>query len=213
MPTATISTMPTEYYKALENYASLVERTNNQLGLGINLSSLAVAILSVLIAAIAIGVAYYLWKNSREQKELFANLLEATKKRLEEQWQVILEQKKSDFDKSIKDLEIIKETTAQDAKNAIQNKIDEIKKEKESLPVEPYLFSKSPYVSGASVLGSTSVMSAFDSILNSTQKMICTKCGKSFKYYDQRNSYLMSAAILSDKSVFCSHCGAKNAPQ
>lgn len=49
-----------EYKELIDNYYSILEKTNNQLGLGLSVSTLLVSILSIIIALLAIAVAFYI---------------------------------------------------------------------------------------------------------------------------------------------------------
>ncbi len=52
-----------QYQVMLNNYASIIEKTNQQLGLWFNPYGLMIGILAVLVAIIAIGVGIALWRN------------------------------------------------------------------------------------------------------------------------------------------------------
>ncbi len=68
IPVATIAASPTQYQAMLEQYSSIVEKTNNQLGLWINVGNWFTTGLGVLVAIIAIFVGYAIWKNSNDVK-------------------------------------------------------------------------------------------------------------------------------------------------
>src|SRR3989338_4010236 len=80
-----------EYQQMMNNYVSILEKTNQQLGMWSNPYGIAIAILSIFIAIIAICVGVALWRHSKEQKERFDKFLleyekviQAKNKRLEQ---------------------------------------------------------------------------------------------------------------------------------
>lgn len=78
-----------------DKYLQILEKTNQQLGLWSNPYGIAVGILTGLVALLAIFVAYALWRNSREQRELsrkfFKEQGELAKKFFDEQEKIIRE--------------------------------------------------------------------------------------------------------------------------
>lgn len=201
---AIITVAPNQYEAMLNNYASIVEKTNNQLGLWTNPATLSVAILSALISLIAIFVAIALWKNSKEQKERINKFFSEQEKIIREKNKKI-EAIESKFDKLINEYE--KKLKAVDradkeSRKQIQETIDELKREKVS--VGAYLEP----ASGLQCLSAFNIDSSPISLFNLPKSMICSKCGKSFKYYnDSSNADLL---IIGEKTVHCTHCGAPN---
>lgn len=57
--------------KTNANYVDILEKTNQQLSLWTNLSSIAVGILSVIIGLLALAVAYHIFMVQRDNKKLF----------------------------------------------------------------------------------------------------------------------------------------------
>lgn len=205
MDTSTvISAMPNQYETMLANYASIVEKTNNQLGLGINLATLAVAILSVLVALTAIFVAIALWKNSKEQKDMMNQFFSEQGK--------IIKEKNGNIDKIEKKFDnLIGEyenklvdvgTANQESKKQIQEAINELKKEKAS--ASAYL------VQPSSLQYPMPFATDHPTLLCSQKSMNCFKCGKLFKY---RNEYSGLALLSGGKTVHCPYCGASNIEQ
>lgn len=203
-----IESAPNQHQTMLDNYASIVEKTNNQLGLGVNLLSLAVTILSIIIAVIAIFVAWAIWKNSKEQKEL-------TKQFFSEQEKMIKEKKKnyekleSKFENLISEYENKLKVADGENKKQLQRSIDELKKEK---------VSAGAYIG----LDSAGMFSAVRTdnlapltIAGYEKTMICSKCSRMFKFSDNDNgvfSVVFNPSASGKKTVYCSYCGAANTP-
>lgn len=200
---------PDQYQIMLDNYASIVEKTNQQLGLWSNPYGIMIGILGVTITIIGIVTAYYLWKNSKEQKDLFANVILSQKKYLEEQYNILTEQKKNEIDKVIKDFENIKNSISEDKKAEFDRIIDEYRVEKEKIkPVSGFM----DYSNNLNMFShcSTSVLSSDIYPWQSSRSMKCTNCGKSFNYIAENS---ITAVSLIPKRVYCSHCGALNIAQ
>ncbi|MFA6077099.1 MAG: hypothetical protein WC735_03430 [Candidatus Paceibacterota bacterium] len=139
-PITTVSVVPEQYKVVLDNYASILEKTNNQLGLWLSLSNLAVGILSVIIAIVAILVGYALWKNSDEQKKKFREFLESQEKISKESITRFEELSKKGRDEAKKKLQILiieQEKALSSAtaanKKEIQKAIDSLKKDEATI--------------------------------------------------------------------------------
>jgi len=196
--------------QALNNYISILEKTNQQLNLWYNPYSLMVGILTLLIALIAMGVAYALWRYGKEQrdsvKQFFTEQEKIIKKKNEQVQKV--EEKLNDL---IKEYEKQLKSTTKDKKE-IQRIIDELKKEKASI---------SAYMGPVMISGGTSTIRAsvfpqsagcYSSLygLNRNESMICTQCGKLFSYFRNENNVLYQPISFGDKNVYCPFCGAEN---
>lgn len=206
----------------LNNYVSILEKTNQQLNLWSNPYGLMVGILTLLIAIIAIAVSYALWRYSKEQRDRVNQFFAEQEKIIDEKNKQVqkVEEKLNDL---IKEYEKQLKSSTKQGKKEIQRTIEELKKEKARI---------SAYMGPVMVAGGTSaVHSAFfpqrnidfyGLNLNREKSMICTQCGKNFSYYEDSNdSILRGDSILNapygtpfkDKDVYCIHCGAKNIPQ
>lgn len=202
-----ISVAPNQYEAMLTNYASIVEKTNNQIGLGVNLATLAVAILSVLIAVIAIFVAFALWKNSKEQKDRMVQFFSEQERIIKEKNKKI-ENLESRYDTLISEHEKkLKYTDKKDTKKMqqIQEDIDELKRER--IFASAYLTPASGLQYPLSFNMDPAVVSPFKSILGQ-RSMICAKCGKPFQYYDSG-----LRLTVGERIVYCTHCGESNIMQ
>ncbi len=138
--TSTIFTVtPDQYQKILESYTSVLEKTNNQLGLWLNIGSFTVTILGVMVAVIAVCVGYAIWKNSDEQKRQFRNFLveqEAFAKQKFEEFETLSKKGREEAEKELEVL--IKEqqkelSSATVNKLEIQKVINDLKKEKATI--------------------------------------------------------------------------------
>lgn len=203
--------MPSEI-QALNNYTSILEKTNQQLNIWYNPYGLMVGILTLLVALIAMGVAYALWRHSKEQRDKMNKFFAEQEKIIKEKNEQVqkIEEKLNDL---IKEYEKQLKSSTRQGKKEIQKIIEELKKEKASIgayigPVATVLNT----VSGLHPLSYVSRGARF-SIFGSAKSMVCTQCGKGFSYYDDKDDILHSYVAIRDKDVYCSFCGAKNIPQ
>lgn len=214
-----IQLAPNQYQTMLDNYASIVEKTNNQLSLGINLTSLSVTILSVFFAVIAIFVAWALWKNSKDQKDRMEQFFS-------EQEKIIREKNKNIKKFELKFENLINEYKEKlkgadgENKKQLEKAINELKKEKASAGA--YIgFDSAIQFSPTRFSDLASSISKYAATISGYEKTrICFKCGKAFTYRDNSNYSLDSLAARSvlDSGatvniVYCSHCGEANVPK
>lgn len=216
MLTTIITASPDKYERMADNYAAILEKTNNQLGLGINVANFSVAILSAFLATIAIIVGYYLWKNSQEQKKLFTDVLQSNQEHIRKQSQVFIEQEKQRIDNFIKNLEVTSKSSTEEKKTEIQKLIEEYKKEKASLsvsssvPISNSMWNGNPLSTGFS--GFTGGYTPWG-LFNQATKKTCMNCGKSFSYTEDTDINGMNVFINSVpgvKKTYCPHCGSTN---
>ena len=196
----------------LSNYISVLEKTNQQLDFWYNPYGLMVSILTLLVALIAIGVAYALWIYSKEQRDRVSQFFTEQEKIIKEKI-VGVEKIESKYNELIKEYEKKLKSTTRQGRKEIQKTIEELKKEKARIGT---------YIGPLTVSGSMSTVSSsffpqgsgFYG-LNREKSMICTQCGKNFSYYDDDSVLSSSISLVSftDKYVYCSLCGAKNVPQ
>lgn len=190
---ATISAVPDQYKVMLDNYASILEKTNNQLGLWLSLSNLAVGILSVIIAIVAILVGYALWKNSNEQKKQFKEFLETQEKiskenitRLEESLKKVREESEKKLEILINEQQKKLSSATVENKKEIQKAIDDLKKEKATVgislgsiagyqPVFPSYSTVGPTGYSIPFVGTTTTSQLGPSVSMSTS--VCSRCG------------------------------------
>lgn len=209
--------MPTET-QVLNNYISILEKTNQQLSLWSNPYGLMVGILTLLIAVIAIAVSYALWRYSKEQRDKINHFFAEQEKVIKEKNENVkkVENKLNDlireYEKQLKD------TTKN--KKEIQKNIDELKKERARIGVYmgPVIATGMPGT--ISTISQPLTPLAFSGYSSIEKSIICIRCGKNFSYYDGngifKNSDILYApygTTLKDENVYCPSCGAKNIPQ
>lgn len=220
-PTPTMN----QYQNMMENYASILEKTNNQLGLNINFANLAVTTLSAIIGIIAIIVAVLLWKNSNDQKRnakvFYKNQeknINKIIKQYQKQYRAFQENQKRESKKAQKYLNLkIKEyqskldTANEKSKKDIQQLIDEFEFKKATLTVASSSVPL-PYMSAYS--GSVFPMDQYcgsSSIFEMKNTIICKKCSRSFEYLN--NSQLLptsSITFTGRQTYYCPYCGTAN---
>ena len=197
--------------QVLNEYISILEKTNQQLNLWTNPYGIAIGILTLLIGFLAIGVTYVLWKNSKDQRErtneFFVKqeeIVKQTIKRTEEKFSELIQE----YEEKLKG--------AKKRGKEIRKIIDDLKRERASVgshigPSGPIGLSASAY----SALNTP--ISGYSGVLNTNKSMICNKCGKKFTYPSDKNIFdgdIFSVSTLgSDKTIYCSFCGAKNLKQ
>lgn len=186
-----------------DQYIQILEKTNQQLSLWANPYGIMLGILTLMVAIIAIVVAWYIWKNSKEQKDLFKEALVKYQKSLNDQAGIFIEQKKLEIDKTIQEFEKLKESVTEEKKIEFQKIIDEYKKEKEKIYNTPVSVQYDNSHYGA--------FSAYATTLNPIKSTHCTNCGIFFKYKDDNSwGVLASNSMYSRKKVYCPKCNTEN---
>jgi len=208
----------------LENYSSILEKTNNQLGLWLALSNYTVTILGVMVAVIAIWVALALWKNSKEQKDKFESFLNSQEKLFREntiKFEQIAKKGREDAEKKLDALiaeqqQKMSSATAE-SKKVIQKAIDNLEAAKATVGtgfnINPsgYFPQLGHHINSSGYLPNTGIKIAppgynpylvgnYDGYLYSD--MMCATCGKTFDYVPSS----------SGNQIYCTHCGAINTP-
>lgn len=193
---------PDQYQVMLEKYSSVLEKTNQQLGLWYNPYGIAIGILAVLVAIIAIGVGYALWRNSKEQKDLFAQWLSEQEKIAKQN----RDEAKEAFSSLIEEQKQKLTTAVGDQKEMIEKEIERLKKERAYISVSS---SPSSSLLGLSATGPSGPgYAGYFSTLWDTKELICTHCGKKFKYTDDGPFSITLRSM--EKTIFCTHCGKSN---
>lgn len=202
--------MTPEYRQMVENYISILEKTNQQLGVWSNPYGIAIGILSLFIAIIAIGVAIVLWKHSKEQKDRFEQFLNNQEKVIRSNVKLHNEkvrQTELKLGKLITGYKKQLESATKDNKKEIERAIDDLEKEKAGLGT--YI---SPGISLGTVSGpalsNVGTTQGIPLPMN-TGSAICTNCGKRFLY--SKNIDLLGSLVTSgNNTVCCTHCGHLN---
>lgn len=196
----------------LNNYISILEKTNQQLNLWSNPYGLMVGVLTLLVALIAMGVAYALWRYSKEQRDRINQFFTEQERIIKEKNENVqrVEGKLNDL---IKEYEKQLKSTTKNKKE-VQKIIDELKKEKARIGA----YMGPVMVSGGMASTISSPVFSHDIISYGEKSMICTQCGKSFSYYRDNiykdNSILFApyGTAFEGKNVYCPSCGTKNIP-
>lgn len=213
MNTSIISSTPDQYQVMLENYASILEKTNSQLGLWTNPYGVMVGTLTLLVAVGAIIVSVMLVRNSREQKEMQQEFFKEQERLIKEK-DVLAQERFTKSEEAFESLieeqqgKLAKEN--EEGKKKIQDTIDELKKEKAKIGIDVY--DKLSCVDIPFVRQHPLRTLSFGSPNLSTKEQICNACGKSF-YHTVSNMFTFRRGIrLGDSAdeAYCSHCGAKN---
>jgi len=202
-----ISATPDNYQRIIDNYVSILEKTNNQLNVWTNPYGIMIGFLTLLVAVGAIIVAILLWKNSNDQKdrvnEFFKEQEKIIKERNERADKLAEARRKeaeNKFDKLIAEQQKKLESATNKNKKEIEKAISELKKDKASIGV-----LETPNIPFISI--EPDVFGLF------SKSIICTNCGKEFKYYDDSQNFAFTGLGLYNKQIYCSHCGAINIPQ
>lgn len=196
-----ITTPPDRYEQLLENYSSILEKTNNQLGWGINIASLYVTILSALIGFMSIVVAWYLWKNSREQKSRADNFFNKIDKRFKE-IEEIEEKRIAKANEEYEQLINEQRNKLNDATTEGKKKIEETILELKAMKIAAGAQINNPVTSGTNTFVSgTRTFASFY-----RESIFCTNCGKKF----QTNISPSVTSGIVHRKVFCAHCGSEN---
>jgi len=204
--------------QVLNNYISILEKTNQQLSLWSNPYGLMIGILTLLIAVIAIAVSYALWRYSKEQRDRINQFFIEQEKVIKEKNENVqkVEGKLNDL---IKEYEKRLVSTKKNKKET-QKIIDELKKEKAK--VGAYMGPVTGAYGTISTISRPLKALTFSSYLDTEKSMICTQCGKNFSYYKDNDNYIIRSDSIFDtaygtafqnKDVYCTHCGTKNIPQ
>ena len=188
----------------LNDYIYFLEKTNQQLSLWYNPYGLMVGIVTLLVALIAMGVAYALWKNSKEQKDRATQFFNDQEEIIKEKNENVkkMEEKFGDLIKEYE--EQLKGATK--GKEKIQKIINELKREQAR--IGSYM---GPVAVSTTISGMEQPFGAFG-IYRSKKFMNCIKCGRKFSYYDEGNPYI-NVHTFTTETVYCPFCGAKNISQ
>lgn len=198
--------MDPQYQKMMEQYISILEKTNQQLGVWSNPYGIAIGILSIFIAIIAMGVAFAIWRQSKEQKDRFNQFL-ADQEKIIQLKNKKLEQVELKLDGLIRGYEKQLKSATKNNKKEIKRAIADLKKEKASIGAYIGPMAALGTISGPSIANYNPSQGV--SFMASTDSTICTNCGKRFSY--SRGTDLLSSVIsVGNKTVYCSYCGRPN---
>ncbi|MCX6715234.1 MAG: hypothetical protein NTX72_05490 [Candidatus Uhrbacteria bacterium] len=196
MPDSFVSIPPDQYQAMLNNYSSIVEKTNQQLSLWFNPYAVMIASLGAMFTIGAIVVTVIIWRNSNEQKKQFKNwftqqqsIIDGNNIKIEETSRKLTDLV-IEFEKYIKEgdrknkeidgmLKIVKDT----------KKIVDLGKR----PVQDY---------GVTFSSPLTVQPRTFTIGKNVA--ICSNCGKTFEYNNSATDSMVYRIIL--RTVNCTHC-------
>lgn len=186
-----------EIYPEQKQYLEILEKTNQQLGLWTNPYGVMVAVLSAMFAVLAIAVAYALWQNSREQKEIIKQQVEENEKRINKMHEKAAE----NFEKLIEDKKNQLREATDIEKEKIKNEIENLEIERAKLPlVEPVIQKNLSY--------------CLSTELTQNRKIHrCSKCGygylinNSLDYSEMLGRTASQVIFGNEKGYRCPSCG------
>lgn len=208
--TPVILTIPLdEYQQTLNNYTSILEKTNSQLGLWTNPYGVMVGILTLILGIATIGITLIIWRSSKEQRERAQVFFQEHEKLIKERFD------KEDKEATVrrKEAKIAFETLIKEQKERLAKTSEAGKKEIEEaiLNLEAQKINNDTYIgyNPASTMGvfattATSGASLSPWSFNSRQ-VYCNICGKNFNVSNSGFTLLTT-----QKTVFCTHCGSQN---
>ncbi|MEK7072288.1 MAG: hypothetical protein AAB969_01840 [Patescibacteria group bacterium] len=226
MNTTTLLQAPDQYQMMLNNYASIVEKTNQHMNYWFDPYVLIIASLTILFTFGAIIVAILIFVNGAEAKKQRNKIFEELEKNVEEQKKIIKERNERESElsekreKRVKEYEdsldsLIKSYSEKLGKLDKDNKkdieriekvVDDLNKAKASLgnyelPEAVYdPAGMLPYGRYSDAIGRPS-----------TKQTTCMVCGLGFRYKDGDGvAFPETLAAFSSKKVRCPHCGAEN---
>ena len=212
MNTQNIINSPDQYKIMLDNYASIVEKTNQQLSLWFNPYGVMIGILTLIVAVGAIVVSIILINNSSEQRRRQKDFFDEQERIIKEKQvndeklaKERYENSKKQFEDLIKEQQEKLKSANVESKKKIEEEIDSLKRQ--SATIGLYAEPAKVYIDNSLL---TSVGLAF------AKNMTCCLCGKVFQYEEDGNNRInlgySGISGYSNKRVKCPHCGAVNIP-
>lgn len=205
--TTIIQSVPDQYQIMLNNYATIVEKTNQQLGLWTNPYGIMIGLLTIFIAVVAIVVSFLLWKNSSDQKKRAEEFFSGQEKNIKAKTEA--------FDCMLKERGEFLNNLIQEYQDKLKNVNKENKEEIKRLEQTIDELNKN-----RAFLGSYKIPEVVEDITsiyniglgNPINIMTCFGCGKKFQYKDKTatSTGLISSLMGKNKKVYCPHCGAEN---
>ena len=200
----------------LLQYLDILEKTNQQLGLWSNPYGVMVAVLSFLIAVLAIVFGVILWRQGKEYQKKFDNFLNELKKNANVEFAKMSESRKLNkiaikrFEKEINEKSKKLTTVTGKAKEKLEKEIRDIQEIKESLNKTPVTFFLGPRV--ISDENSYCVPTATMPSISKASASMCgqNKCKKCGKYYDVSTPTVWTLSGDGGSETECPHCGNIN---
>ncbi len=203
----------------LLQYLDILEKTNQQLGLWSNPYGVMVAVLSFLIAVLAIVFGVILWRQGKEYQKKFDNFLNELKKNANVEFAKMSESRKLNkiaikrFEKEINEKSKKLTTVTGKAKEKLEKEIRDIQEIKESLnktPVTSFLGSRVISDENSCCIPTATIPSISEASAGICGQNKCKKCGR---YYDANLPSTSTVWTLSGDSssgIECPYCGNFN---
>ena len=179
-------------------YVSLLEKTNQQLGLWTNPYGVAVATLEVLFAIGAIVVALLLFRQTHEHRAVIQESIAKYESILNTLVQDRLQQMQVQLDELITGARKELETASAGQRPNLERRILELEEKRDEI-----MRAERPLGGMPAGIGGRSTLS-FSSLLSS--RHLCASCGRELALPEPAS--LM--AVTGEREVFCSNCGALN---
>jgi hypothetical protein len=193
-------------------YISLLEKTNQQLNLWNNPYAWITAVLSLLVAVLAVGTAIGIWRQSKEYKDSFSKALKDYKEILDNKINIIGVDAQSKINNVVTsyqgELESIKKSSvdvieSKDKIEKIEAKIKELQKEKDiigsGIKFSSIIDNQYNPLSFSADNSDILKVSRIGNELGLSQENYCPQCG----------SYYGGSVISILKPNYCSNCGVK----
>ena len=227
MNTTTLAQAPDQYQVMLNNYANILEKTNQQLGLWTNPYGLMIGLLTIIMAIAAIVVSIILWKNSREQRQKSAEFYKKQEEKVAEEIKVIKEVSDREVERSAKREERAREyeTKFNDLIDIYKDKLNTLDagSEEEIARVEKIVDNLNKAKSSLSSYEiptakdasyADDILGTYGHTLSKPQlyPTICSNCQFEFKYKNKDDNIWGTASVnfFNNKKVKCPHCGHDN---
>ncbi len=200
LPISVITSIPDQNQLLMDQYFSILEKTNQQLSLWSNPYGVMVGVLTFLVAAGAIIFAFILWKLSNDQRDFLVEQKKKMKeanegiKKCKLKYDKQIKEHKLEYDKQIKESEEKMKVAKEEQKKDLQDKIDELKRERVSI--------------GLDHISDSMEISRLGSYVSPVEKSLyCSKCSKFFSYTDSSMDLITSGVISGNEKKHCIFCG------
>ncbi len=179
-------------------YVSILEKTNQQLGLWTNPYSVIVATLGVLFAIAAIIVALLLFRQTHEYRTALTDSIAKYESILNALVQDRLQAIQVQVDELLLGARKELETATAGQRPTIEKRIQVLEEKRDEI-----LRAELPLAGGGAGIGGRSTRS-FGSLLGS--RRICTTCGRELVLPEAPEVM----AVTGEHEVYCAHCGTRN---
>ncbi|MFH1608946.1 MAG: hypothetical protein ABH951_02950 [Patescibacteria group bacterium] len=215
MVTQTFTTAPEQYQIMLNNYSSILEKTNQQLGLWSNPYGIMIMTLTVLIALLAIVVAFIIYRQGKDYKEKleddrkqqnknFDDFLASQKSIIEER-EVKASEVEEKIDKLLEEYEKKLKVSSKEQKIEIERAIKDLKEQKVTLGgmIGPLTVSPNRLDTTCAFTSAPTMSDIYKNLGLKNMHHVCNKCG--FGFFVENN--LATLGVIG-RTVTCPKCGS-----